>query len=122
LTVQKWTAPDSADLPGHSSNLRNVFSPILGRPHRSNPNIASRFGWVINFPKEGTPWPVSEKRGNKWKYRIRYNDLITGKRVETMKSGFKTKKEAQVEAGVIEERIYRGQTTVVKNQKMLVKD
>lgn len=39
-----------------------------------------------------------------------------------MKSGFKTKKEAQVEAGVIEERIYRGQTTVVKNQKMLVKD
>lgn len=62
------------------------------------------------------------KRGDKWEYRIRYNDPITQKRVETMKSGFKTKKEAQVEAAVIEERIYLGQTTVVKNQKMLVKD
>lgn len=39
-----------------------------------------------------------------------------------MKSGFKTKREAQVEAAIIEERIYLGQTTVVKNPKMLVKD
>jgi integrase len=62
------------------------------------------------------------KRGDKWEYRIRYNDPVTQKRVETMKGGFRTKKEAQVEAAVIEERIYLGQTTVVKNQKMLVKD
>ncbi|WP_028975749.1 tyrosine-type recombinase/integrase [Sporolactobacillus terrae] len=62
------------------------------------------------------------KRGDKWEYRVRYNDPITHKRLETMKSGFRTKKEAQIESATIEEKIFLGQTTIVKNQKMLVKD
>lgn len=62
------------------------------------------------------------KRGDKWEYRVRYNDPVTQKRVETMKGGFKTKKEAQVEAAVIEEQLFLGQTTIVKKQRRLVKD
>lgn len=38
------------------------------------------------------------------------------------KEDLKTKKEAQVEAAVIEERLFLGQTTIVKKQKKLFKD
>lgn len=61
------------------------------------------------------------KRGDKWEYRIIYRDPVTEKYKEKTKSGFRTKKEAQVEAADIEEKIYLGQTTIVKSRDTLVK-
>ncbi|PGB03867.1 site-specific integrase [Bacillus toyonensis] len=46
------------------------------------------------------------KRNDKWKYRIRYKEM--GKYKETSKGGFKTKKEAQLAAAKIEEKIASG--------------
>lgn len=61
------------------------------------------------------------KCGDKWEYRIIYRDPITEKYKEKTKSGFHTKKEAQVEAADIEEKIYLGQMTIVKSRNTLVK-
>ncbi|MDA2567071.1 site-specific integrase [Bacillus cereus] len=46
------------------------------------------------------------KRNDKWEYRIRYKEM--GKYKETSKSGFKTKKEAQLAAAKIEEKLVNG--------------
>ncbi|MDO6632429.1 site-specific integrase [Bacillus thuringiensis] len=46
------------------------------------------------------------KRNDKWEYRIRYKEM--GKYKETSKGGFKTKKEAQLAAAKIEEKIANG--------------
>ncbi|MGH0667072.1 tyrosine-type recombinase/integrase [Bacillus paranthracis] len=43
------------------------------------------------------------KRNDKWEYRIRYKEM--GKYKETSKGGFKTKKEAQLAAAKIEEKL-----------------
>ncbi|MCO7128236.1 site-specific integrase [Sporolactobacillus shoreicorticis] len=61
------------------------------------------------------------KRGDKWEYRIIYRDPVTEKYKEKTKGGFRTKKEASVEAADIEEKIYLGQTTIVKSRDTLVK-
>ena len=50
------------------------------------------------------------KRGNKWAYIVNIaNDPATGKRRQITKSGFKTKKEAQLAANKLEESIQNGQ-------------
>lgn len=46
------------------------------------------------------------KRGAGWEYRITYYDRQTGKKREKTKSGFKTKKEAQLAAGREENEIH----------------
>ncbi|AOM09641.1 site-specific integrase [Bacillus thuringiensis] len=46
------------------------------------------------------------KRNDKWEYRIRYKEM--GKYKETSKGGFKTKKEAQLAAAKIEEKLGNG--------------
>lgn len=46
------------------------------------------------------------KRNNTWEYRIRYKEM--GKYKETSKGGFKTKKEAQLAAAKIEEKLANG--------------
>ncbi|WP_130068749.1 tyrosine-type recombinase/integrase [Bacillus albus] len=46
------------------------------------------------------------KRGEKWEYRVRYKEM--GKYRETSKGGFKTKKEAQLAAAKVEEKIAGG--------------
>ncbi|MBG9614108.1 site-specific integrase [Bacillus cereus] len=46
------------------------------------------------------------KRNDKWEYRIRYKEM--GKYKETSKGGFKTKKEAQLAAAKIEEKLANG--------------
>lgn len=45
------------------------------------------------------------KRGSKWEYRISFTDRQTGKQKEKTKSGFKTKKEAQIAAAEEESKI-----------------
>ncbi|QTR83199.1 site-specific integrase [Bacillus cytotoxicus] len=54
------------------------------------------------------------KRNDKWEYRIRYKEM--GKYKETSKGGFKTKKEAQLAAAKVEERIANGGS--VKDNKI----
>ncbi|PEP98222.1 site-specific integrase [Bacillus toyonensis] len=46
------------------------------------------------------------KRNDKWEYRIRYKEM--GKYKETSKGGFKTKKEAQLVAAKVEEKLANG--------------
>ncbi|AXO97132.1 site-specific integrase [Bacillus anthracis] len=46
------------------------------------------------------------KRKDKWEYRIRYKEM--GKYKETSKGGFKTKKEAQLAAAKVEEKLATG--------------
>ncbi|MEX0415305.1 tyrosine-type recombinase/integrase [Bacillus sp. C30] len=46
------------------------------------------------------------KRNDKWEYRIRYKEM--GKYKETSKGGFKTKKEAQLAAAKVEEKLVNG--------------
>ncbi|MEH7150542.1 site-specific integrase [Bacillus thuringiensis] len=46
------------------------------------------------------------KRNDKWEYRVRYKEM--GKYKETSKGGFKTKKEAQLAAAKVEEKIANG--------------
>ena len=62
------------------------------------------------------------KRGSTWEYRIRFTDSQTGKRKEKVKSGFKTKKEAQVVAAQIEQDIYLGNNPILKKKEISVKD
>ena len=47
------------------------------------------------------------KRDNGWEYRISYKD-ITGKYRQKSKSGFKTKKQAELEANKIEIELSKG--------------
>ncbi|PGS78322.1 site-specific integrase [Bacillus cereus] len=54
------------------------------------------------------------KRNDKWEYRVRYKEM--GKYKETSKGGFKTKKEAQLAAAKVEEKIAGGVT--VSNSQM----
>lgn len=46
------------------------------------------------------------KRGDKWEYRIKYQDRQTGKSKEKSKGGFRTKKEAQIAAAEEEAKIH----------------
>lgn len=62
------------------------------------------------------------KRGEKWEYRVKYTDPSTGKQREKSKGGFKSKKEAQLEAAEVEKQLYYNQHTVIQNQHLLVKD
>jgi len=48
------------------------------------------------------------KRGDKWQYRIVYRDPYTKDKKEISKSGFKTKKEAQVAANIEEKKVFNG--------------
>lgn len=48
------------------------------------------------------------KRGKTWEYRIKYIDPFTRKKREKTRSGFKTKKEAQLAAAEEEKRILNG--------------
>ncbi|MEM5009216.1 site-specific integrase [Niallia taxi] len=48
------------------------------------------------------------KRGDKWQYRIVFRDPYTKEKKEISKSGFKTKKEAQVAANIEEKKIFNG--------------
>jgi integrase len=61
------------------------------------------------------------KRGDKWEYRIKYSDPATGKQREKSKGGFRTKKEAQIEAAEVEKQLYLGKHNIVNNKEMLVK-
>ncbi|MBT2722273.1 site-specific integrase [Bacillus sp. ISL-46] len=62
------------------------------------------------------------QRSKKWEYRIKYTDPATGKTKEKTKGGFRTKKEAQIEAGEVEKQLYLGQHTIIKSKEILVKD
>ncbi|MGG0718735.1 site-specific integrase [Robertmurraya massiliosenegalensis] len=62
------------------------------------------------------------KRGTTWQYRIKYQDPVTGKPKEKSKSGFTTKKEAQIEAAEIEKKLYLRQHTIIQSQEKLIKD
>lgn len=60
------------------------------------------------------------KRGSAWEYRIKYKDPGTGKTREKMKSGFRTKKEAQLAANIEEQKLANG--IDLNKQEMLLKD
>lgn len=62
------------------------------------------------------------QRSKKWEYRIKYMDPATGKQKEKTKGGFRTKKEAQVEAAEVEKQIYLGQHAIIQSNELLVKD
>ncbi|MGG3802022.1 tyrosine-type recombinase/integrase [Metabacillus fastidiosus] len=62
------------------------------------------------------------KRGEKWEYRVRYIDPSTGKQREKSKGGFRSKKDAQIEAAEIEKQLYFNQHSVIQNQDIVVKD
>jgi len=62
------------------------------------------------------------KRGTTWQYRIKYQDPATGKSKEKTKSGFRTKKEAQIEAAEVEKKLYLQQHTIIQNQETILKD
>lgn len=62
---------------------------------------------------------IFRKRGDTWEYRIRYYDS-NRKRKEKSKGGYKTKKEAQIEATA--EEMALNQTGVVENSNILLKD
>ncbi|PEA09510.1 site-specific integrase [Bacillus cereus] len=53
------------------------------------------------------------KRKDKWEYRIRYKEM--GKYKETSKGGFKTKKEAQLAAAKVEEKLASGVGVNISN-------
>jgi integrase len=62
------------------------------------------------------------KRGNSWQYRIKYIDPANGKPKEKSKSGFRTKKEAQIEAAEVEKKFYLRQHSVIANSETILKD
>jgi integrase len=62
------------------------------------------------------------KRSEKWEYRIKYTDPATGKIKEKTKGGFKTKKEAQIEAAEVEKQVYLGQHNIIQSKEILVKE
>ncbi|MCP1148540.1 MULTISPECIES: site-specific integrase [Bacillus] len=61
------------------------------------------------------------QRGKSWEYRIIFTDL-KGKRKEKSKGGFRTKKEAQIEAAEIEKQIYLGNHEIIQSKEILLKD
>lgn len=62
------------------------------------------------------------QRGKKWEYRIKYTDPTSGKQKEKTKGGFRTKKEAQIEAAEVEKKFYLNQHSVIQSQEKLLKD
>ncbi|GGC97687.1 hypothetical protein GCM10011389_01030 [Pontibacillus salipaludis] len=50
------------------------------------------------------------KRGEKWEFRVSYKDPLTHKHKVKSKSGFKTKREAQLAARLMEEELLEGFT------------
>lgn len=60
------------------------------------------------------------KRGNRWEYRIKYNDQ--GKQRELSKGGFKTKAEARTAAVLIEEKLLVGGIDRIKKGEILLVD
>jgi integrase len=62
------------------------------------------------------------QRSKKWEYRIKYTDPATGKPKEKTKGGFRTKKEAQIEAAEVEKQIYLGQHAIIQSKEMTVKE
>ncbi|QOK28027.1 site-specific integrase [Cytobacillus oceanisediminis] len=62
------------------------------------------------------------QRSKKWEYRIKYVDPQTGKPKEKTKGGFRTKKEAQIEAAEVEKQLYLGQHSIIQNKELLVKE
>jgi integrase len=62
------------------------------------------------------------QRSKTWEYRVRYTDPATGKTKEKTKGGFRTKKEAQLEAAEVEKKLYFGQHAIIQNQELLLKD
>ena len=61
------------------------------------------------------------QRGKSWEYRIIFTDS-KGKRKEKSKGGFRTKKEAQIEAAEIEKQIYLGHHEIIQSKEILLKD
>jgi integrase len=62
------------------------------------------------------------QRSKKWEYRIKYTDPSTGKTKEKTKGGFRTKKEAQIEAAEVEKQVYLNQHSIIQSKELLVKD
>ena len=62
------------------------------------------------------------QRGKKWEYRIKYTDPSTGNQREKTKGGFRTKKEAQIEAAEVEKMFYLNQHQIIKNKETILKD
>ncbi|MEN3132546.1 tyrosine-type recombinase/integrase [Bacillus albus] len=60
------------------------------------------------------------KRNNKWEYRIKYMDPVTGKKREKSKGNFRTKKEAQIAASQIEINIENN--FIEKNDNVMIKE
>lgn len=60
------------------------------------------------------------KRGTTWQYRVKYTDPITKEQKEISKSGFKTKKEAQIAANETEKKVYSG--VELDNTSVALKD
>lgn len=60
------------------------------------------------------------KRNNKWEYRVRYVDPITGKKKEKSKGGFKTKPEAVYASSQVFIDVKDG--VISKNNNILLKD
>lgn len=54
------------------------------------------------------------KRGDTWQYAV--SNYVDGKSRPIRKSGFRTKKEAQVAAAIVEQKLNKGQQVVVKNK------
>lgn len=62
------------------------------------------------------------QRSKKWEYRVKYIDPVSGKQKEKTKGGFRTKKEAQLEAAEIEKKLYMGQHSIIQNKERLLQD
>lgn len=62
------------------------------------------------------------KRGSSWEFRIKYIDPVSNKKREKTKGGFRTKKEAQIEAAEIEKKIYFNQHQIIQSEGILVKN
>lgn len=60
------------------------------------------------------------KRGDKWEYRIKYNDA--GKQKEISKGGFKTRAEARTAAVLVEEKLVIGGIEKLRKGEILFED
>lgn len=57
-----------------------------------------------------------------YEYRIKYKDPTTGKVKEKSKRGFSSAKEAEIAAAEIEKKLFFGDTDIIKNSDITVKD
>ena len=57
------------------------------------------------------------KRGDRWEYRVKYNDR--GLQREISKGGFKTKTEARTAAVLVEGKLFKGGIESVKKGEIL---